>query len=140
MDMKITFPDNLKVNAEYKGFTVESDQSERSGGNGSNPAPFDYFLVSLGTCAGIYVLQFMKKRGMALDGVKMIMSTMRDQSRGMLSRIVFKVDMPEDFPEKYKTAIIKAVNLCAVKKHLHDPPEFQTIVSIGDRIVAEEMS
>jgi ribosomal protein S12 methylthiotransferase accessory factor len=35
--------------------------------------------------------------------------------------------VPPDFPEKYIPAIIKSMNLCYVKKHLHEPPEFETI-------------
>jgi ribosomal protein S12 methylthiotransferase accessory factor len=35
--------------------------------------------------------------------------------------------LPSDFPEKYIPAITKAMDLCYVKKHLHEPPEFETI-------------
>ena len=29
-----------------------------------------------------------------------------------------------DFPDKYKNAVVKAAGLCAVKKHLGEPPAF----------------
>jgi ribosomal protein S12 methylthiotransferase accessory factor len=39
MEMKITFPGNLKVDAACKGFTVRTDQPVSGGGDGSAPGP-----------------------------------------------------------------------------------------------------
>ena len=58
MEIKITFPGGKKVNAEMGSRIIPTDQPVSSGGEGSAPTPFDYFLSSLGTCAGIYVLSF----------------------------------------------------------------------------------
>ena len=53
--MIVTFPGGKRVDAEYGGFTVRTDQPPQSGGEGSAPQPFDLFLASIATCAGIYV-------------------------------------------------------------------------------------
>ena len=82
MEMKITFPGNLKVDAAYKGFTVETDQPMSGGGDGSAPAPFDLFLASLGTCAGIFMLAFMKQRGIDPAGSGITMTTEADPTEG----------------------------------------------------------
>ena len=63
MDMEVYFPGNKKVHARYKGFVVETDQPVDSGGDNTAPAPFDLFLLSIGTCAGYYVLRFLQQRG-----------------------------------------------------------------------------
>ena len=52
------FGGGLKVDAEYRGFTIKTDQPFHEGGEGRRPAPFDLFLASLATCAGFYVLAF----------------------------------------------------------------------------------
>ncbi|MDA8242639.1 MAG: osmotically inducible protein OsmC, partial [Elusimicrobia bacterium] len=57
-EMEITFPGGKKVNALWHGFEIATDQPKSSGGDNSAPAPFDLFLASLGTCAGIFVLGF----------------------------------------------------------------------------------
>lgn len=140
MEMKITFGSGAKVNAEYKGFTILTDQPISGGGDSTAPAPFDLFLASLATCAGIYVLRFMQQRNMKTDDAYIIMTTERDPVRRMLSKIRLDVHLPDDFPEKYKKAIINSVNLCAVKKHIHEPPEFKTVVTIGEKQVATAVS
>ena len=42
----------------------------------------------------------------------------------MIDNIYLNIILPEGFPEKYKKAVINSANLCAVKKHLENPPQF----------------
>lgn len=125
MDMIITFPDNKKVDAQYKGFTIQTDQPERAGGDGSAPAPFDLFMASIGTCGGIYVVYFCQKRGIPLDGIRIRQRMEKSEETRMITKITLDIELPEDFPEKYKDALIHAVDLCTVKRHMIDPPEFE---------------
>jgi ribosomal protein S12 methylthiotransferase accessory factor len=129
MEMRITFPGNLKVDAAYKRFTVETDQPLSGGGDGSAPAPFDLFLASLGTCAGIFMLAFMKQRGIDPAGSGIAMTTEVDAEKGMIGRIAFDLQLPESFPEKYEQAVVRAVDQCTVKRHIQDPPEFTVTTS-----------
>lgn len=122
MDMEIVFPGGKRVDALYKGFRIESDQPPHGGGEGSAPAPFDLFLASIGTCAGIYVLSFCQERGIASEGVKVTLRTERDPETKMIAHMNINVQLPQGFPEKYKNAVMRAAGLCAVKKHLHHPP------------------
>lgn len=129
MEMKITFPGNLAVDATFKGFTVETDQPVSGGGDGSAPAPFDLFLASLGTCAGIFMLAFMRQRGIDPAGSGIAMTTEADAEKGMISRVTFDLQLPEGFPEKYEQAIVRAVDQCTVKRHIEDPPQFSVRTS-----------
>jgi putative redox protein len=129
MEMKVSFPGNLKVNADFGGFTVETDQPVLGGGDGGAPAPFDLFLASLATCGGIFMLAFLKQRGLRTEEAGLTMTTERDPATGMVSRIGFELQLPPDFPEKYEAAIVRAVEQCSVKRHLHQPPEFKVAVS-----------
>lgn len=129
MEMKVTFPGNLRVDAEYKGFTIRTDQPVSAGGDGSAPAPFDLFMASLGTCAGIFMLAFMKQRGIPTEGSGLTMRSERDPERGMIGKVTFDLHLPPEFPEKYEQAVVRAVDQCTVKRHLQEPPEFEVTVS-----------
>jgi putative redox protein len=122
------------VDALYKGFRIETDQSPFSGGEGSAPAPFDLFLASFGTCAGIYVLSFCQQRSIPTDGIKLIQRMERDSEKKMIRRIEIEIQLPPRFPEKYRQAVVKAAHLCAVEKHLEDPPhiEIRTTIPSAD--------
>lgn len=124
-DMEITFPGGKKVNALWHGFEIATDQPASGGGEGSAPAPFDLFLASLGTCAGIFVLGFIQSRGLSTEGLKIIQSMDWDPAAHLMKKISFRIVLPKDFPEKYKGAVIKAAEQCTVKRSLHNPPTFE---------------
>lgn len=132
MDMNVYFPGGKRVYADYKGFTIETDQPVGGGGENSAPAPFDLFMASIGTCAGIYALGFMQQRNIDTDGAHITMKAHPDRQTGMIGKIDIEVHLPASFPEKYRGAIVSAVNLCAVKKHLHAPPAFEVTAAAGE--------
>ncbi|MBN1929175.1 MAG: OsmC family protein [Chlorobiaceae bacterium] len=123
-DLIVTFGGGKKVNAEYKGFTIKTDQSVRGGGEGSAPEPFSLFLASIGTCAGIYVYSFCQSRDIPTDGIRIVQSHEINATGRGIGKITLTIELPPSFPEKYKDAVINAANLCAVKKHIIDPPAF----------------
>ena len=125
MEMEITFPGGERVDAHFSGFTVHTDQPVRDGGEGSAPAPFSLFLASIGTCAGIYVLRFCRQRGIPTEDLRVIQRTHYDRDAGQVGQIDIEIQLPEDFPEKYRDSAIRVAELCAVKKHLVNPPSFQ---------------
>jgi ribosomal protein S12 methylthiotransferase accessory factor len=122
--MKIYFPGGKKVYADYGDFTHKTDQPVFGGGDGTAPAPFDLFLASMGTCAGIYVLGFCQQRGLDTTGLEIRQSMEYNQETRLISQINLEIRLPEGFPDKYASAVANVAKLCAVKKHLENPPEF----------------
>lgn len=127
MDIKVTFPGNKKVAAEFDGKVVMTDQPVEAGGDGSAPAPFELFLASLGTCAGIFVLSFCKKRGIPTEGLEILQRAHWDDAAHRVSKVTLTVKLPKGFPEKYRDSVVSTANLCTVKKHLAQPPEFEVL-------------
>lgn len=123
-DMEIVFPGRKKVDALYKGFRIKTDQPKLFGGDGSAPTPFDLFLASIGTCTGLYALSFCRRRNIPTEGLKLNLRTVKNKETKMIDRVVMEIQLPPEFPEKYEKAVKKFVTLCAVKKHLENPPIF----------------
>lgn len=125
MDMIIDFPGGARVDAHFGPYTVRTDQPPQGGGEGSAPTPFALFLASLGTCAGIYVLGFCRQRGLPTDGIRIIQRLHSNPFSGMVEKVDMEIQVPPDFPEKYRPSLIKSAELCAVKKHMENPPAFE---------------
>lgn len=127
--MKIKLAGRKKVNAELNGFTVYTDQPLAAGGEGTAPAPFDMFLASLGTCAGIYIVGFCQSRGLDSEGIEIELKLGYDQVQRRIGSVDLDIQVPSDFPEKYREALVNTANLCAVKKFIENPPTFNTYTS-----------
>jgi ribosomal protein S12 methylthiotransferase accessory factor len=130
MEMMISFPGNKKVDSTYKGFTVHTDQPVSEGGENTAPSPFDLFLASIGTCAGIYVSSFCSERQIDTADLRLILGFSANAVTGMVEQIDIQIKLPSGFPEKYKAAVIRTAEMCFVKKHLSAPPQFHVAASI----------
>lgn len=124
MDMIVSFPGGARVDVSFNGYTVKTDQPPMGGGEGSAPTPFAVFLSSIGACAGIYVLGFCKQRELPTEGIQIVQRSHSNPATGMVDRIDLEIQVPPSFPEKYYESLIRSANLCAVKKHLEQPPSF----------------
>jgi ribosomal protein S12 methylthiotransferase accessory factor len=125
MEMVIDFPGGARVDAHFGPYTVHTDQPPQGGGEGSAPTPFAVFLSSVGACAGIYVLGFCKQRGLPTEGIRLIERLEVDRFSGMVSKVLLDIELPPSFPEKYRDAVIRSAEQCAVKKHFEKPPKFE---------------
>lgn len=139
MVMEITFGDGVKVNAKFDNHVVMTDQPlpkengapHELAGEDSAPAPFNLFLASIGTCAGLYVLSFCKNRSLPTEGIKLIQENDFDPQTHSLKEVRLTIEVPKDFPEKYYDALIRVADKCAVKKAILNPPNFH----VGTRVV-----
>ena len=120
MDMIIDFPGGARVDAKFGHFTVPTDQPPYS----SAPTPFATFLASIGTCAGIYVLGFCQQRGISTEGMRIVQSLEYNPYTRLVEQVNLDIQLPPEFPEKYRKAVIRSADQCAVKKHFENPPSF----------------
>jgi len=119
------------VTAHINGKTIKTDQSVRNGGGGTAPEPFELFLASIGTCAGIYVKSFCDQRGIPAEGIKIVQSVKFDPEKRVPSNIKLDIQLPAAFPEKYRAAVVNAAELCLVKKTINTAPGFEVVTSVG---------
>lgn len=132
-EMTIDFPGGACVDAHYGPYTIKTDQPPSGGGSGSAPAPFSLFLASLGTCAGIYVLGFCRQRGLPTEGITLVQRMSRNPATHMVDNISLEIQLPAGFPEKYRDAIIRVAEQCAVKKHMENPPHM-TVTTVFEAV------
>ncbi|NLF74354.1 MAG: osmotically inducible protein OsmC [Chloroflexi bacterium] len=124
MEMDIVFPGGARIDAITNGMVITTNQ------DGSAPTPFGLFLASIGTCAGIYVASFCQQRGIPTDNIRIKQRMDVNPLTRMIDHVELDIQLPPDFPEQYKAAVIRSAELCAVKKHLEKPPTFDVHTSV----------
>ena len=129
MEMIIDFPGGARVDAHFRGHTLPTDQPAGGGGEDSAPMPFEVFLASIGTCAGIYILGFCRQRGIPTEGIRIVQSHYPNPTTGMMEKIGMEIQVPPTFPKQYLEALIRSAELCKVKKTLENPPKFEIVTT-----------
>ena len=128
-NIEVGFPGGKKVDAHMRGFTVHTDQEKPQGGDDTALSPFELFFTSLATCAGYYALEFCLSRSLSTQGLKVSLNTEKDESVKLYREVKINLTLPGDFPEKYRNAIIRAVDLCTVKRHVQGQMSFNIEVA-----------
>ncbi len=128
--MEITFDGGKIVTAHQRGFSIKTDQPLNNGGTETAPSPFDLYLASIGTCAAVYVKSFCDNRQLSTDGIKVIQKTVFSQETGLPIKLTIDIQLPPDFPEKYRQSLINVAELCKVKKSIANPPVFEVVSTI----------
>jgi putative redox protein len=129
MDIDISFPGGKRVVAQVGAHRIETDQPAELGGDDAAPAPFDLFLASIATCAGVYALGFLQARGLSTEGLRMRQIVETDAATHLPARVRLELTLPPDVPEKYRAAVLRAVENCKVKKTMAAMPKFEVVLS-----------
>jgi len=125
MAVRITFPGGKRVAAFVDSFEILTDQPEDAGGDGAAPSPFDLFLASLGACTGYFVLQFCRRRAIPTDSLEVVQHREQDPESGD-TVIRHDITLPDGFPEKYRSAVLRAAEACSVKRVIAQGVRFET--------------
>jgi ribosomal protein S12 methylthiotransferase accessory factor len=129
MKIEINLLEGQQLEASFGQHTIISDQSEAAGGLAQCPEPFDYFLASMPLCAAFYIRKFCQARDINTDGLKVIQHNHNIEGDDKYKKAFnIEIELPEDFPKKYRKAVIEAANTCTVKKVIQSIPEFNITV------------
>ena len=76
------------------------------------------------------MLNFCKQRGLPTENIRIVQRMQTNPFTRMVEKVELDIQVPPTFPEKYKAAVIRAADQCAVKKHLENPPVFDVHTSV----------
>jgi uncharacterized OsmC-like protein len=69
--MNIRYESDMKFRGENtSGHTIPVEPCACQGGSGNSPDPFDYLLVSLGSCTGMKVVRSLSERGARVESLR----------------------------------------------------------------------
>jgi putative redox protein len=129
-EILVTLPGGRRVDAQVGAHVVHTDQSRDMGGEDAAPAPFQLFLASIGTCAGIFVQGFCQKRGLPFEKIR-IVERPAYGADGAFTGADLDIQLPPDFPEKYREALVRVAEQCSVKKAIQAQPRFVVRTVVG---------
>jgi ribosomal protein S12 methylthiotransferase accessory factor len=130
MTIEVSFEGKKGVNAKIGKHVVKTDQPTDSGGNDLAPSPYELFLASLATCAGIYIKSFCDNRNLPTEGIKILQHAEYDSETKLASKLNLEIVVPASFPEKYRDALADVAGKCKVKKQIMNPPVFNVSTTI----------
>ena len=127
MEAIIRYTDGVKFEAEARGHKVLCDQPRDNGGEDAGMAPPEFLLVSLGTCAGFYALQYLKTRALPMAGLEVKVIAGKAAQPARIGSFRIEVAVPE-LDARHQEGVLRAVKLCLVHNTLLEKPQIETVL------------
>lgn len=108
--------------------TVVSDQPESNHGFDEGMTPPELLLTSLGTCAGYYAVDYLKRNQLSLEGVRVRVTAEKAKNPARLDEFKIEVDAPAGLSEEHIKGVEEAVHRCLIHNTLLHPPKIETVV------------
>lgn len=119
--------EGVKFAATARTHRLVCDQPPSNGGSDSGMTPPELMLASLGTCAGFYAAQYLKKYGLSNHGLEINVSAEKAAAPARLGSFRIEVIVPGLGPE-HEAGMLRSVNACLIKNTLAQPPAIETVL------------
>jgi putative redox protein len=124
MEIKIEHLGSLQFQRKTRGHCIVSDQPVEQGGYDEGMTPPELFLASIGSCAGYYPAQYLRKHKLAAAGT--VVRVTCDKVKEPVPRMDnFKIELeaPVELSAKHRQGLHEAVEHCLVHNTLLHTPK-----------------
>jgi uncharacterized OsmC-like protein len=128
----------LEINVEHLGevqFEIQTrghklicDQPAEAGGFDEGMTPPEFLLASLGSCAGYYAADYLKRQKLAVAGTRVRVTAEKVTGPARLDRFRISVEAPVPLTEKQQEGLHRAVEHCLVHNTLLHPPKIEIVL------------
>lgn len=110
---------------------VVCDQPPEHGGFDEGMTPPELLLASLGSCAGFYAAQYLKKHNLAGEGTRVRVTADKVKDPARMDNFRIEVEVPLAFTEQHRNGIQEAIDHCLIHNTLLHPPKIILEVSVA---------
>ena len=122
MEVLIEHLGSVQFEIQARQHKITSDQPPENGGFDEGMTPPELFLASLGSCAGFYAAQYLKKRGLATEGTRVRVTADKVPGPARLDNLRIEVELPLEVEDANRKGVEDAVHHCLIHNTLLQPP------------------
>jgi uncharacterized OsmC-like protein len=130
MEVTVEHLGSVQFEIRARNHSIISDQSVNDGGFNEGMTPPELLLASLGSCAGYYAAEYLRKQKLATEGtrVRVTCEKVKDPLARM-TNFVIEVHAPVELSDEQRKGVEGAVERCLVHNTLLRPPKIELKVA-----------
>jgi putative redox protein len=134
MEIKVEHLGAVQFEVSTRGLKIISDQPTESGGHNEGMTPPELLLASLGSCAGYYAVDYLKRNGLLVDGTRVQVTAEKvkpavktgEKPLGMrIDNFKINVEVPRELTPEQRRGVEDAVHRCLIHNTLLSPPKIE---------------
>ncbi len=136
----VSSKDNLQQLVVTSAHKFMADEPEEDGGDGRGPTPYELLLSSLGSCTGMTLLLYTRRKGWPLEAVTVELDHQRvhrqdseesESSAGAYMEVISRrIALHGDLTEEQRDRIAYIASRCPVSKTLRANPLVEDEVEV----------
>jgi len=135
MEVTIEHLGAVQFEIRARQHTIACDQPPENGGYDEGMTPPELLLAALGSCAGFYAAQYLRKHKLANEGTHVRVSAEKLTGPARMDNFTIAVETPVELGEQHRKGVEEAVHHCLIHNTLLRPP--QIAIQIGSAVLAK---
>ena len=115
----------VQFEIKTRGHSVVTDQPEENGGFDEGMTPPELMLASLGSCAGFYAADYLKRQNLAVEGTRVRVTAEKAKNPARLDNFKIEVEVAAGLSEEHVKGVEEAVHRCLIHNTLTHPPQIE---------------
>ena len=125
LEVSVEHLGSVQFEISARGHSIVSDQPAKEGGFDEGMTPPELMLASLGSCAGYYAAEYLKRQGLAAEGTKVRVTAEKVKNPARLDDFKIEVAVPLELNEEQIKGVEAAVHRCLIHNTLMHPPKIE---------------
>lgn len=123
--MEVTVEHLGAVQFEIKArqHSIPCDQPPENGGYDEGMTPPELLLASLGSCAGFYAAQYLRKHKLTTEGTRVRVTAEKVKDPARIDHFRIEIEVPLGLDDRHRAGVDAAVHHCLIHNTLLHPPQ-----------------
>ena len=134
MEVTVEHLGAVQFEVKARQHTIACDQPTENGGHDEGMTPPELLLASLGSCAGFYAAQYLRKFKLATEGTRVRVTAEKVKDPARIENFRIEIETPVDLSEQHRAGVERAVHHCLIHNTLLHPPQIAIEIK---QVVAE---
>jgi uncharacterized OsmC-like protein len=113
----------VKFEVKARKHTILCDQPPENGGLDEAMTPPELLLAALGTCAGFYAAQYLKKFNLSTEGIRVRVTAEKEKGPARVDNFRIEVEMAAELNDEHRAGVERSVHHCLIHNTLLNPPK-----------------
>jgi putative redox protein len=134
MEITVEHLGGVQFEIKARQHVIVSDQPAENGGFDEGMTPPEMLLASLGSCAGFYAAQYLRKHKLATEGTIVKVAADKAKEPARLDDFRIALEIPGDLNQQDLDGVQHAVHHCLIHNTLLHPPQISISVKATELI------
>ena len=123
MEVTVEHLGAVQFEVKARNHTILCDQPAENFGHDEGMTPPELLLASVGSCAGFYAAQYLRKHKLATEGTRVRVTADKEKDPARVDNFRIEIETTVELTEQQRAGVEESVHHCLIKNTLLHPPK-----------------